>query len=292
MDLGPNFSPALQAYVAVVAIAAAAVLLADLALLWVIAIGWLRGKLLLARRWSAAHVLVAFQVWLLITLVFAVGAAIVFALAAPTPAPGAQPAWTGPLVIATLVVQNLAMAGVVLFIVLVLYDQRPVAAGLSLRNWRPKVTLGLLAAAVLVPLNPALEHLSVVALRHATLPGLVQRAYQEQFDQLLQIFRGPGGLALGIVLTSVIAPMGEELFFRGFAYRCFRARWGPVVGMLISAAFFALIHLDPVGVVPIFVLGCGLAYLYERTGTLVAPFTLHAANNLVAILALYFGHGR
>ncbi|MGI8970174.1 MAG: hypothetical protein ACR2HB_05640, partial [Dehalococcoidia bacterium] len=70
MDLGLHLSPEMQAYVAVVAIGAAVIILADLALLWVLAVGWLRGEPLLARRWSAAHVLIAFQAWLLITLVF------------------------------------------------------------------------------------------------------------------------------------------------------------------------------------------------------------------------------
>src|SRR5207248_2012498 len=82
---------------------------------------------------SAAHVLVAFQTWLLITLGFAIAAGIVLAVVAAITGGGthAEQSWAGPLVIATLLIQNIAMGGVVLYTVLVLYDQRPIAAGLS-----------------------------------------------------------------------------------------------------------------------------------------------------------------
>jgi uncharacterized protein len=284
----------MRAYLALTAIGLAVVLLADLALLWVSVTGRLRGKPLLARRWSAAHVLVAFQAWLLITLGFVIAAGVVLGMVEVITGSRThvEQRWMGPLVIAALIVQNIAMAGVALYTVLVLYDQRPMAAGLSLRNWAPKVTLGLLAAAVVIPLNLGLEQLSIHVLQHAALPGLIERAYREQMDQMMGIFKGPGGLALGILLVGIIAPCAEELFFRGLAYRCFRTRWGPFAGMLASAALFSIIHLNPDGLLSIFVVGCALAYLYERTGTLVAPITLHATNNIVAVLAAYFAHGR
>jgi uncharacterized protein len=294
MAPGPDLSPELRAYFALTAIGLAVVLLADLALLWVSVVARLRGKPLLARRWSAAHVLVAFQAWLLITLGFVIAAgAVLGIIGAVTGSEAHQEQWwAGPLVIAALIVQNIAMAGVVLYTVFILYDQRPMAAGLSLRNWPPKVTLGLLAAVVVIPLNLGLEQLSIHALHHAVFPRLIERAYREQMDQMMGIFKGPGGLALGILLVGIIAPCAEELFFRGLAYRCFRTRWGPFAGMLASAALFSIIHLNPDGLLSIFVVGCALAYLYERTGTLVAPITLHATNNIVAVLAAYFAHGR
>jgi membrane protease YdiL (CAAX protease family) len=294
MARGPNLSPEAQAYFALFAIGLAVVLLADLALLWVIVVGRAREKPLLARRWSAAHVLVAFQAWLLITAGFALAAGIVLAIAELVTGSGArvEQRWMSPILIATLIVQNIAMAAAVLYTVLVLYDQRPVAAGLSLRNWAPKVTLGLLAAVLVIPLSLGLEQLSTQALRHVAYTTLIQRAFRENMDEVMGLFRGPGGLALEILLVGIIAPCGEELFFRGFAYRCFCTRWGPAAGMLVSAALFSLIHLNPDGLLPIFVVGCALAYLYERTGTLVAPFTLHAANNIAAVLAAYFAHGR
>src|SRR5713226_2657833 len=108
MARGPDLSPEMQAYAATAAIGMALVLLADLALLWVMVASRLRGKPLLARRWSAAHVLIAFQGWLLITLGFGIAAD---ALSPSEPARSAaahvQLQLAPALVVALLVVQNL-----------------------------------------------------------------------------------------------------------------------------------------------------------------------------------------
>jgi membrane protease YdiL (CAAX protease family) len=283
----------------VIAVGAALVLLADLALLWVLAVGRAQGRRLLARRWSVAHVLIGFQAWLWLTVLFAGGVATVAAVLLPgSGTAGGDSKTMGVVFITSLIAQNVAMVGVVLYAVIRLYDQFPVAAGLSLRNWGPRATIGLLAAVVLIPLSEGLEQLSVLALRHAspssvtTFLSLLQRSFEQQNAQLMDAFKGPFGLTLAMLVIGLIGPFGEEVFFRGFAYRCFRNRWGPAVAAVASAALFSVVHLNPAGLLPIFAIGCALAYLYERTGTLVAPFTLHALNNVVAVLVAYYSHGR
>lgn len=287
-----ELTPEQQAYLGVVAAAAGVLLAADLVLLGALEIGKLRARSLLARRWSAAHVLVAFQAWLIPVIGCMLLTGIVLAVASPDAKKALQleQRWMPGLIAGYVIVQSTAMAGVVLFTVLVLYDQWPAALGLSLRNWGPKAAIGLLAAGAALPFNIALERISILALRHAPFPSLVQRGYEQQLSELLSVLHVPGGLVWGILLIGIVAPMGEELFFRGLAYRCFRVRWGRVVGTLSSAALFAVIHLSPAGLLSIFVVGCVLAILYERTGTLVAPITLHATNNIVAVLLAYFAH--
>ena len=59
-----------------------------------------------------------------------------------------------------------------------------------------------------------------------------------------------------------------------------------------SAALFAVIHLSLASLLPIFLLGIALAWVYERTGTLLAPIVMHATVNgisVAAALALRFG---
>jgi membrane protease YdiL (CAAX protease family) len=294
-----GLSPEDRALFEVVGVGVGLVLLADLALLWVLMVSRAQGRRLLARRWSAAHVLVGFQAWLWLTLVFACVVATAIAVLFPGGGMARDDSKAmGAVIIASLIAQNVAMVGVVLYAVIRLYDQLPVAAGLSLRNWGPRATIGLLAAAVLIPVSEGLERLSVLALRHASpasvaaVLSLLQRSFEQQNAQFMGSFKGPGGLGLAILVIALVGPFGEEVFFRGFAYRCFRARWGPTVAVVASAALFSLVHLNPAGLLPIFAIGCALAYLYERTGTLVAPFTLHAVNNFVAVLVAYFHHGR
>ncbi len=59
--------------------------------------------------------------------------------------------------------------------------------------------------------------------------------------------------------------------------------------MLLSGAAFALIHTSPIGFLPIMVLGCLLAYLYERTGSLASPLAIHVLHNtFLMVLSMAF----
>ena len=88
-------------------------------------------------------------------------------------------------------------------------------------------------------------------------------------------------LILTGILACVVGPFAEELFFRGLLYTAIRQRASRLMAMLGSGATFALIHMNPVGFLPIMALGCLLAYLYERTGSLLAPLTVHILHNTI-----------
>ncbi len=95
--------------------------------------------------------------------------------------------------------------------------------------------------------------------------------------------RSPYLIAYSIFLGTVIGPFFEEVFFRGLCYSALKARWGTLTATLVSAGFFALIHENSFAFWPIFVLGCVLALLYEKRGSLIAPITLHITHNAVFI---------
>lgn len=86
--------------------------------------------------------------------------------------------------------------------------------------------------------------------------------------------------------VAVIAPLTEEIFFRGFLYAGLRTRVGIRNAMLISTLFFSALHFSVDAFVPIFVLGLFLAWTYEKTGSLYPGILLHAANNGIALIAL------
>ncbi|HXV19228.1 MAG TPA: CPBP family intramembrane glutamic endopeptidase, partial [Candidatus Omnitrophota bacterium] len=83
--------------------------------------------------------------------------------------------------------------------------------------------------------------------------------------------------------VAILGPIIEEVFFRGFAYTAFRRKWGVVRGMLASSAVFALMHMNLIAFFPIFVLGIFLAYLFEKTGSLVPSMTVHMVHNLIMV---------
>ena len=100
-------------------------------------------------------------------------------------------------------------------------------------------------------------------------------------DDRPEIFTGT------VVLACLVGPVAEELFFRGVLYTAVRQRLSRVAAMLVSASLFALIHTNLIGFLPILLLGCLLAYLYERTGSLISPLAIHIVHNsLLMSLAL------
>jgi len=92
--------------------------------------------------------------------------------------------------------------------------------------------------------------------------------------------RWPGDILLFYLVGGIIAPVAEEVFFRGILYGFFR-RWGVVVAIVLSTAIFALPHLGGHGL-PITQIIGGLlfAIAYEVEGNLMTPITIHSLGNL------------
>ncbi len=91
-----------------------------------------------------------------------------------------------------------------------------------------------------------------------------------------------------VALTCLMAPIAEELFFRGLLFPVLSARVGVAGGVIGTGAAFALVHAigSPVeALIVLFVLGSGLCLLYLRTGSLLPCIGLHALNNSIAFAA-------
>ena len=87
-----------------------------------------------------------------------------------------------------------------------------------------------------------------------------------------------------VVLAIVVAaPIAEEIFFRGVVFNAWLREGGRRLAFIGSAVLFAVIHVSLVSLLPIFVLGLMLAWIYDRTGTLVAPIAMHATVNGISV---------
>lgn len=102
----------------------------------------------------------------------------------------------------------------------------------------------------------------------------------------LPIEAGSPGLLMTALLVSLVAPLSEEVFFRGFLHGGLAGRHGLWRAALFSSLIFALFHLDPRTVLPVFLLGMLLAGLYVRTRTLWAPVFVHLGYNSTMLLVL------
>src|SRR5947209_1716256 len=100
---------------------------------------------------------------------------------------------------------------------------------------------------------------------------------------------GAGWLLAGVLVVAVLAPVVEELVFRGFLLEAFRAR-GPVPAILFSAMAFSLAHLRLFQFRYYLVMGAAFGLLYWRRG-LIASVSAHAAFNgmllVVSVAAIH-----
>lgn len=89
-----------------------------------------------------------------------------------------------------------------------------------------------------------------------------------------------------IVLTAVVAPLSEELLFRGCLYRFLKAKISLWFALVLSGLLFAMLHHNLLSLFPLFILGIILAYVYERTGSLKVPILMHGIFNGNTIIVI------
>ena len=94
-----------------------------------------------------------------------------------------------------------------------------------------------------------------------------------------------GNVLINFIMVSIMAPVFEEWLCRGQVLRgLLHNGVKPVWAIVISGAFFALIHLNPWQAIPAFLLGCLFGYVYYKTGSLKLTMLMHFANNTFALI--------
>ncbi len=99
-------------------------------------------------------------------------------------------------------------------------------------------------------------------------------------------------LILALITASIVAPVIEELLFRGMLYGWLRTRWSAVGGIILSAALFSAAHAIPLILASIFVVGLTLAIVYEKTKSTLATMTLHSLFNTIGVIAVFISLAR
>ena len=92
---------------------------------------------------------------------------------------------------------------------------------------------------------------------------------------------------LGPFLAVVIAPVTEEIVFRGLILRGLLGRWRPMAAILFSSGLFALVHFNPAQAPVALLLGLLTGWLYARTRSLGLCILAHALNNAASYLTWF-----
>ena len=95
------------------------------------------------------------------------------------------------------------------------------------------------------------------------------------------VTEGTSGTPLEKLLSiALVAPIAEELLFRGAIYGSFKRTSRPIIAIAASCALFGLMHQDPIWIIYAFLMGLGLTLGLDAYGTLLAPIMLHIGFNL------------
>ena len=178
--------------------------------------------------------------------------------------------------VATILIEA-SLAGWVLLWVRMRHNARLPSLGWRIQG--QDVGAGLLAALLGLGLSAVISNL-IISLTRAISDSEVKAP--EQLPEALSGVR----IALAVVAVVIVAPIAEELFFRGFLYQALRKWRGVLQAALLSAFLFAVAHGHPFLIVGIFPLGVVLAYLFERRGSLGATIAAHSFFNGISLLII------
>jgi membrane protease YdiL (CAAX protease family) len=95
------------------------------------------------------------------------------------------------------------------------------------------------------------------------------------------------GFLAALVVAGFVAPVAEEVFFRGFLQAGLENRFGTWMAILLTALVFAVIHVFPGALPPIFVLGIIFGVLRAETNSVWPCILLHGASNALSVIAAY-----
>ena len=155
--------------------------------------------------------------------------------------------------------------------------------------------LGLIAAVVfllLVPLNDRLTSWNA-GWNFGSLEQQL-RSIAEASSQLVEkmlSFTSPGDLALQLVIVALLPAVCEELFFRGALQQTLHSWFGNAhVAIIATALIFTFAHGDVYGLVPRFLMGVVLGYLFYYSGSMIVNVCAHFFNNALIVVMYYLYH--
>ena len=150
--------------------------------------------------------------------------------------------------------------------------------GLTRPRLAPATLSGLAAALVFIPFLLPITAVWILLLKQVGLDGPPQSAVRWLLDSPSSFTR-----TAFILEAGLLAPLAEELFFRGVMEGGLREKLPLLTARFGTAALFASIHFHLPGLLPLFIVALAFSALYHDTRSLAGAVAMHAAYNLVNI---------
>ncbi len=111
-------------------------------------------------------------------------------------------------------------------------------------------------------------------------------AMKELYDQVIELLGSMTGGPLwsSFLLAAIFAPIFEEWLCRGMILRGLLTKMKPGWAIVVSALFFAVLHLNPWQALNAFIIGLVMGYVYYKTGSLWLTMLIHFVNNGTAVV--------
>lgn len=109
----------------------------------------------------------------------------------------------------------------------------------------------------------------------------------QTYEDMLRSVKDISGFTVVFLIGAVLAPLSEELYFRGMMYPVFRNYLGPLGGAVVAGTIFGLSHWDLWRTIPLAIGGAALCYIYEKTGSILVSALAHGMWNGVMSLIIY-----
>lgn len=110
----------------------------------------------------------------------------------------------------------------------------------------------------------------------------------QDYERMLRAADGGSQLFVILFIGVVLAPLREELMFRGMLYPAIRQYLGPWGGAIVAGIIFGLIHWDLWRTIPLAIGGALLCVIYEKTGSILVSALAHGTWNAIMAAMVYF----
>jgi membrane protease YdiL (CAAX protease family) len=117
--------------------------------------------------------------------------------------------------------------------------------------------------------------------------GLIEDIAQQELVTLFQGGGDPVAIGLLVIAAVVLAPIVEELIFRGCLYRFLKSQTTLLPAQIASGLLFSMIHWNLLSFLPLVIVGIFLARVYEKTGSILVAIWFHAFFNAFSLCMLF-----
>ena len=98
-------------------------------------------------------------------------------------------------------------------------------------------------------------------------------------------------ISLMVFSAVILAPLWEELIYRGFFFGLLKSRWGVFPALVFSSVVFSYSHFSLAAFLPLLIVGMAAGYVYHRTGSLYFAIFFHALFNGLSMAIQFISAG-